>query len=59
VTVHHSVDGATWTKYGVQFEVSGYHQNVAGDFLSLRPAIQVRAKCASKTFVTRPFEALL
>jgi beta-xylosidase len=39
VTVHHSVDGATWTKYGVQFEVSGYHQNVAGDFLSLRPAI--------------------
>jgi len=39
VTVHHSVDGASWTKYGVQFEVSGYHQNVAGDFLSLRPAI--------------------
>jgi xylan 1,4-beta-xylosidase len=22
-----------------QFEVSGYHHNVAGDFLSLRPAI--------------------
>ena len=39
VTVHHSVDGESWTKYGVQFEVSGYHQNVAGDFLSLRPAI--------------------
>jgi len=39
VTVHHSADGAKWTKYGVQFEVSGYHQNVAGDFLSLRPAI--------------------
>jgi hypothetical protein len=39
MTVHHSVDGESWTKYGVQFEVSGYHQNVAGDFLSLRPAI--------------------
>jgi xylan 1,4-beta-xylosidase len=39
VTVHHSVDGASWTKYTNQFEVSGYHHNVAGDFLSLRPAI--------------------
>jgi xylan 1,4-beta-xylosidase len=39
VTVHHSDDGASWTKYTNQFEVSGYHHNVAGDFLSLRPAI--------------------
>jgi xylan 1,4-beta-xylosidase len=39
VTVHYSVDGVTWTKYSDQFEVSGYHHNVAGDFLSLRPAI--------------------
>jgi beta-xylosidase len=39
VTLHHSVDGAAWTKYPTQFEVSGYHHNVAGDFLSLRPAI--------------------
>jgi len=39
VTVHYSVDGASWTKYTNQFEVSGYHHNVAGDFLSLRPAI--------------------
>jgi len=39
VTIHHSVDGRQWTKYGVQMEVSGYHHNVAGDFLSLRPAI--------------------
>lgn len=39
VTLHHSVDGRTWTKYGVQMEVSGYHHNTMGDFLSLRPAI--------------------
>jgi len=39
VTIHHSVDGVSWTKYPVQFEVSGYHHNVAGDFLSLRPAV--------------------
>lgn len=30
---------ADWTKMGVQMEVSGYHHNVAYDFLSLRPAI--------------------
>src|SRR5882757_2222687 len=39
VTVHYSVDGRTWTKFSNQFEVSGYHHNVAGDFLSLRPAV--------------------
>jgi xylan 1,4-beta-xylosidase len=39
VTFHHSVDGASWTKFDVQMEVSGYHHNVAGDFLSLRPGI--------------------
>jgi xylan 1,4-beta-xylosidase len=39
VTVHYSGDGRTWTKFSNQFEVSGYHHNVAGDFLSLRPAI--------------------
>jgi xylan 1,4-beta-xylosidase len=41
VTIHHSPDGKTWTKFGVQMEVSGYHHNVAWDFLSLRPAIYV------------------
>jgi len=41
VTLHHSPDGANWTKFDVQMEVSGYHHNVAGDFLSLRPAIFV------------------
>ncbi|MBB6092125.1 beta-xylosidase [Povalibacter uvarum] len=44
VTIHHSVDGKAWTKYGVQMEVSGYHHNVAGDFLSLRPAIYAAGK---------------
>lgn len=39
VTLHHSRDGKTWQKYGVQMEVSGYHHNVAGGFLALKPAI--------------------
>jgi xylan 1,4-beta-xylosidase len=39
VTLWHSADGKAWKKYDVQMEVSGYHHNVAGDFLSLRPAI--------------------
>ena len=39
VTIHHSRDGKTWQKYGVQMEVSGYHHNVAGKFLALKPAI--------------------
>jgi len=39
VTVYHRVDAGPWTKFSNQFEVSGYHHNVAGDFLSLRPAI--------------------
>jgi xylan 1,4-beta-xylosidase len=41
VTLHHSPDGKAWKKFDVQMEVSGYHHNVAGDFLSLRPAIYV------------------
>lgn len=39
VTIHYSSDGKTWTKFGTGMEVSGYHHNVAGEFLSLRPAI--------------------
>ncbi|MDE2265372.1 MAG: family 43 glycosylhydrolase [Alphaproteobacteria bacterium] len=37
VRIHTSGDGQNWTKYGVEMEVSGYHHNTAGDFLSLRP----------------------
>ncbi|TWR10195.1 family 43 glycosylhydrolase [Xanthomonas vasicola] len=39
VTIHSSSDGKTWTKYPVQMEVSGYHHNVAGKFLALKPAL--------------------
>ena len=39
VTIHYSADGQTWTRFGTRMEVSGYHHNVAYDFLSLRPAI--------------------
>jgi len=41
VTLHHSLDGSAWVKFDVQMEVSGYHHNVAGDFLSLRPGLYV------------------
>lgn len=39
VTIHYSRDGRDWHKFEVQMEVSGYHHNVNGDFLSLRPGI--------------------
>jgi beta-xylosidase len=40
VTLHLRPDAsADWEKFGVQMEVSGYHHNVAYDFLSLRPAL--------------------
>jgi beta-xylosidase len=47
VTIHYSADGKRWSKYGVQMEVSGYHHNVAYDFLSLRPAIYAAGKGAA------------
>jgi beta-xylosidase len=40
LTIHTSTDGgSSWRKYEPQMEVSGYNHNVAGDFLSLRPAL--------------------
>jgi len=33
-----SRDGAAWRKC-ISFEVSAYHQNVGGGFMSLKPAI--------------------
>jgi xylan 1,4-beta-xylosidase len=40
LTIHTSDDGRkNWRKFDVQMEVSGYHHNVAYDFLSLRPAL--------------------
>ena len=46
VTFFTSADGKAWTKYGVQMEVSGYHQNVGGDFQALRPALYAAGKGA-------------
>jgi xylan 1,4-beta-xylosidase len=43
VTFFHGNDGTSWTKFEAQVEVSGYHHNVAGDFLSLRPALYCAA----------------
>lgn len=48
VTIHHSPDGEKWTQFGVQMETSGYHHNVAWDFLSLRPAIYVAGSGAAR-----------
>jgi beta-xylosidase len=39
VTIRYSADGVTWKLFGTRMEVSGYHHNVAYDFLSLRPAL--------------------
>jgi beta-xylosidase len=39
VTIQFSADGRTWERFGTSMEVSGYHHNVAYDFLSLRPAL--------------------
>jgi xylan 1,4-beta-xylosidase len=36
VTFHHSADGRKWTQHPWQMEVSGFHHNVFGGFLSLR-----------------------
>ncbi|MFN3809414.1 MAG: family 43 glycosylhydrolase [Roseateles asaccharophilus] len=40
LTLHTRHEGESgWRKYGTQMEVSGYHHNVAGGFMSLRPAL--------------------
>ncbi|HEY0647216.1 family 43 glycosylhydrolase [Phenylobacterium sp.] len=39
VTFHTSSDGRTWTKFDRQMEVSGYHHNVRGGFMALRPGL--------------------
>ena len=36
VTFHYSRDGEPWVKHPWQMEVSGYHHNVLGSFLSLK-----------------------
>ena len=39
VTFHTSADGRTWSKFDRQMEVSGYHHNVRGGFMMLRPGL--------------------
>jgi xylan 1,4-beta-xylosidase len=39
---------ASWVKFDVQMEVSGYHHNVAYDFLSLRPALYAAGQGAAR-----------
>jgi beta-xylosidase len=39
VAFHTSADGVTWKRFDRGMEVSGYHHNVRGGFLMLKPAI--------------------
>jgi xylan 1,4-beta-xylosidase len=58
LTMHSSGDGgATWQKFDVQMDVSGYHHNVAGDFLSLRPALYA-AGSGEARFANFTYQAL-
>jgi len=58
LTIHTSSDGgSSWRKYEPQMEVSGYHHNVAGDFLSLRPALY-SARSGEARFANFTYRAL-
>ncbi|WP_314504020.1 family 43 glycosylhydrolase [uncultured Microbacterium sp.] len=39
VTGWYRVPGGEWTRHAIRYETSGYHANVVGDLLSLRPAL--------------------
>jgi xylan 1,4-beta-xylosidase len=55
VTFDYSTDGKTWTRHPWQMEVSGYHQNVFGGFLSLKLALfsAGRGEVRARDFVYR------
>ena len=57
LTIYYSMDGIKWQKFGVQMEVSCYNQNVAYDFLILRPVIYAAGKGEArfKNFIYRAF----
>lgn len=58
LTMHSSVNGgSSWQKFDVQMEVSGYHHNVAYDFLSLRPALYA-AGAGEARFANFTYQAL-
>jgi xylan 1,4-beta-xylosidase len=39
LTFHYSSDGVAWTRHPWQMEVSGFHHNVFGGFMSLKVGI--------------------
>jgi len=41
VRVHVSTDGTNWRRFERSFEVSGYHHNVRGGFMALKPGLFV------------------
>jgi len=55
VTFHYSHDGRNWTQHPWQMEVSGFHQNVFGGFLSLRIGLFSvgRGEIRARNFVYR------
>jgi xylan 1,4-beta-xylosidase len=59
VTFHHSPDGRNWTQHPWQMEVSGFHQNVFGGFLSLRLGLfsAGRGEVRARNFVYRSLPA--
>ena len=48
VTMWYGADGRTWTRLDPRIDVSGYHHNVAGEFLSLRPALYASGHGAAR-----------
>jgi beta-xylosidase len=57
LTLDTSPDGKTWTRFPTTMDVSGYHHNTAGDFLSLRPALY-SAGAGMATFKNFHYHAL-
>ncbi|NBW08483.1 MAG: xylan 1,4-beta-xylosidase [Caulobacteraceae bacterium] len=58
VTCYSSPDGVTWTKFDRQMEVSGYHQNVRGGFMMLRPGIYAAGGSGEARFKNFKYRAL-
>jgi beta-xylosidase len=57
VWFHHSADGRTWKRFDRQMEVSGYHHNVRGGFMMLRPGLYAAGRGAAR-FRTFRYRAL-
>ncbi len=48
VSFHTSSDGKTWKRFDRGMEVSGYHHNVRGGFLMLKPALYAAGEGAAR-----------